>query len=272
MKLPINNIKELYNAIETRQSRRKYKSKPIGQSQIETLRETVESLEQEVSSVKIIIRPEGFERIIKNIFGFYGLISGAWSYAVILADKTVENYQVQAGYAGEALILKATSMEIDTCWIGGFYNSDKIKKELELPENHEIMSVISLGEAKAKKTISEKIMKKVTGSTKRKALSELCNPTFDEDWPDWIKTAIKAARLAPSAVNRQPWSFKVNGDKLVLSASTEKEKGEVSPYLDCGIALLHLELGARNAGQLVEIRELKPPEIAEIIPVEKGAD
>lgn len=272
MQLPVNNINELYNAIEVRQSRRKYKSKPIGQSQIETLRKTIKSLEQEIPSVKIIIRPEGFERIIKNIFGFYGLISGAWSYAVILADKSVENYQVQAGYAGEALVLKATSMEIDTCWIGGFFNSDKIKKEIELPRNHAIMSVISLGEAKEKKTISEKIMKKVTGSTKRKSLSELCNPDFDEAWPAWIKSAIKAARQAPSAVNRQPWRFKVVGDKLLLNASTEDDKGGVSPYLDCGIALLHLELGARNSGQPVAIKELKPPEIAEIVPVEKGAD
>ncbi|MFN2363457.1 MAG: nitroreductase family protein [Halarsenatibacteraceae bacterium] len=272
MKLAVSNIQELYNAIEVRQSRRKYKSQPIGQSQIETLRETVKAIEQEVSSVKIIIRPEGFERIIKNIFGFYGLISGAWSYAVILANKSAENYQVQAGYAGEALVLKATAMEIDTCWIGGFYNSDKIEKELELPQNHAIMSVIALGEAKAKKTISEKIMKKVTGSTKRKALSELCDSDFDQGWPDWIKSAIKAARLAPSAVNRQPWRFKVAGDKLTLYTGTEKDKGEVSPYLDCGIALLHLELGARNTGQPVEIKELRPPEVAEITPVEKGAD
>lgn len=272
MKLPVNNIKELYNAIETRQSRRKYKSKPIGQSQIETLRKTIKALEQEFPSVKIIVRPEGFERIIKNIFGFYGLISGAWSYAVVLADKSFKNYQVKAGYAGEALVLTATSMNIDTCWIGGFYNSDKIEQELELPPNHEIMSVISLGEARAKKTISEKLMKKVTGSTKRKALSELCKPDFDEGWPDWIKTAVRAARQAPSAVNRQPWRFQVDGDKLLLYASTEKKKGQVSPYLDCGIALLHLELGARVSGQPVEIKELTPPGVAEISPVKKGAD
>ena len=267
MKLPLNNIKELYNAIETRQSRRKYKSKPIDQSQIETLRETVNSIEEEVPSAKIIIKPEGFERIIKNIFGFYGLISGAWSYAVILADQSDKNYQVQAGYAGELLVLKATSMDIDTCWIGGFYNTEKIEKELEMNSNYEIMSVISLGEAKDKKTISEKLMKKVTGSTKRKNLSELCYPDFDEDWPGWIKAAINAARQAPSAVNRQPWRFKVEENKILLYSSTEKDTGGVSPYLDCGIALLHLELGARNAGQEIEIRELTPPEIAEITPV-----
>ena len=267
MKLPLNNIKELYNAIETRQSRRKYKSKPIDQSQIETLRETVKSIEEEVPSAKIIIKPEGFERIIKNIFGFYGLISGAWSYAVILADQSDKNYQVQAGYAGELLVLKATSMDIDTCWIGGFYNTEKIEKELEMNSNYEIMSVISLGEAKDKKTISEKLMKKVTGSTKRKNLSELCYPDFDEDWPGWIKAAINAARQAPSAVNRQPWRFKVEENKILLYSSKEKDTGGVSPYLDCGIALLHLELGARNAGQEIEIRELTPPEIAEITPV-----
>ena len=267
MKLPLNNIKEFYKAIETRQSRRKYKSKPIGQSQIETLRETVKSIEQEVPSVKIIIRPEGFERIIKNIFGFYGLISGAWSYAVILADQSDKNYQVQAGYAGELFVLKATSMDIDTCWIGGFYDAEKIERELELPPNHEIMSVVSLGKAKDKKTISEKLIKKVTGSAKRKSFSKLCYPDFDEDWPEWIKLSIKAARQAPSAVNRQPWRFKVENNKLILYSSTEEGKGGVSPYLDCGIALSHLELGARNAGQSIKIRELVLPEIAEIIPI-----
>ena len=69
-----------------------------------------------------------------------------------------------------------------------------------------------------------------------------------EELPEWIITALKAARLAPSAVNRQPWRFRI-GEKAVTIELDSQEKNENrAKNIDCGIAMLHLEVGALKAG------------------------
>ncbi|MGM0420381.1 MAG: nitroreductase family protein [Bacillota bacterium] len=262
----LNSIpgKELYQAIEARESRRKFKSRPLPQEQIDMLKARGDKIEEICPAVKIEIKSEGFERVSKNIFGLYGLISGAWSYGVVIADTSCNNYQEQAGYGGEILVLSAEAAGIDSCWIGGFYDREALMKEVDIREGQEIMAIIALGQAKAKTTISEKVVKLVSGSKKRKELDELCLPEFKEEWPEWIKTAVKAARLAPSAVNRQPWRFKVEDDTLILLAAAEEDKGSVSPLLDCGIALAHLELGAAWIEDEIKVEFLETPEVASL--------
>ena len=60
--------------------------------------------------------------------------------------------------------------------------------------------------------------------------------------------AVETARLAPSAVNRQPWRFRFDAGALVIARDNAVEFPRVSKRLDCGIAMLHAELGARATG------------------------
>ncbi|MBM3310011.1 MAG: nitroreductase, partial [Candidatus Aminicenantes bacterium] len=64
----------------------------------------------------------------------------------------------------------------------------------------------------------------------------------------WPLKALEAARLAPSATNRQPWRFEVGDGSITVRIDGGREGGRFSKRLDCGIAMLHLELGARAAG------------------------
>jgi len=64
----------------------------------------------------------------------------------------------------------------------------------------------------------------------------------------WARAAVECARLAPSATNRQPWRFRFEGEGLVVEKSRGPELPMVTKRLDCGIAMLHAELGAWNAG------------------------
>ena len=80
---------------------------------------------------------------------------------------------------------------------------------------------------------------------KRKPLRDLMTGTPKYDW---IKTALEAARLAPSAVNRQPWRFILGDSSISVSLDKNRDTYKIARRLDCGIAMLHLELGARHAG------------------------
>ena len=82
---------------------------------------------------------------------------------------------------------------------------------------------------------------------RRRELSEIA-PGIDGSWPEWARAAAEAVRLAPSAVNRQPWRLTLVNERLVISRDNGQETPKVTKSLDCGIAMLHAELGARSQG------------------------
>ncbi|MGE5591322.1 MAG: nitroreductase family protein [Bacillota bacterium] len=84
---------------------------------------------------------------------------------------------------------------------------------------------------------------------------------------EWLSLALEAARLATSAVNRQPWRFVSEGeDVLVEEVVSAWPSGHISRRLDCGIAMLHFELGARRGGRTGTWTLLSEPRVARFEP------
>jgi hypothetical protein len=73
---------------------------------------------------------------------------------------------------------------------------------------------------------------------------------------------LEAARLAPSARNRQPWRFRIKENEIVIRTDKDVAHEAISRRLDCGIAMLHFELGVRAAGLSGEWEFLSRPEVA----------
>jgi hypothetical protein len=63
-----------------------------------------------------------------------------------------------------------------------------------------------------------------------------------------MRAALEAARLAPSAVNRQPWRFHVEPGSVTVSVDNDHLTFGISKRLDCGIAMLHIEAAALDCG------------------------
>ena len=78
----------------------------------------------------------------------------------------------------------------------------------------------------------------------------------------WIGTALDAARLSPSAVIRQPWSFYVERNNITISVRSPGMEFNVAKRLDCGIAMLHMEVAALSHGVQGEWEFLKAPQVA----------
>ncbi len=51
---------------------------------------------------------------------------------------------LDAGIAGEHLVLRATELGLGTCWIG-WYNRRKVRKVLEIPWRYRICALVALG-------------------------------------------------------------------------------------------------------------------------------
>jgi nitroreductase len=152
-----------------------------------------------------------------------------------------------AGYVGEAAVLEATRLGLGTCWIGGGFRKRKTADLVELAPGERVYTVIALGSAPEDWTTGERVTAAAAGADRRMPLVEIAPSIETELWPAWALAGIELARLAPSARNRQPWRFRLEGEDVIVSYEG-RETAYVSKRLDCGIAMLHFELAARAAG------------------------
>jgi len=56
----------------------------------------------------------------------------------------VNFYLIDAGIAGEHIVLQAEELGLGTCWVGWF-NSRKARKVLDIPKKYKIVSLLSMG-------------------------------------------------------------------------------------------------------------------------------
>ena len=105
-------------------------------------------------------------------------------------------------------------------------------------------------------------MRRFIKAHKRVPMEELVTGIERDQWPRWVEEALEGARVSPSAHNNQPWEFNVGSEGITISISKARGKLEQFNRMDCGIALLHIQLGALNAGVNGSYRFLNDPDVA----------
>ena len=76
-------------------------------------------------------------------------------------------------------------------------------------------------------------------------------------WPLWAYNAAECVRLAPSALNLQPWKLAFAGRTMML------QRKRFGSDLDLGIALLHMSLGVGEKDHVIRLGEGK--EVASLV-------
>ena len=160
------------------------------------------------------------------------------------------------GYAFEKLVLYAQSLGIGTVWIGGTMDRGAFEKEMELSEDEVMPCVSPLGYPAKKMSVREKIMRKGVKADSRFSFEEIAfSNSFDTpltaDAAGKLFLPIETVRLAPSAVNKQPWRIVVMDGiaHFYLQRSKNFSGGRIDMQkIDMGIALCHFELTAKEIG------------------------
>ena len=173
---------------------------------------------------------------------FVETIRGSRRYAALIVDESIPHAAIHAGISGEAFVLEAVSMGLGTCWVAAFKRGGV---NVPLEEGEKVKAVIALG-----------VPGDEGGPKKRKKLTEICSsdPT---GWPLWAYNAAECVRIAPSAVNLQPWRLSFAGRTLILSANRS------GASLDMGIAMLHMSLGVGDKPHVIRWGEGK--EVASLV-------
>ena len=198
----------LQNQIYIRKSCRNYLEDEIDLDLIHEFMNNVKPLNPNISYRYDILNPDEVN------------VRTPWSapYYLALYSEKKDNYLENIGFVFQQLSLYLQSLDIGTCWVG-----------MASPKKKDPEFVIMMSFGKSDKMTRDK------DSFKRKQLSKISDVEDERLIP---------ARLAPSAMNTQPWYFKHTDDGFdVYQVRQNILKRQILKKwnpIDMGIALAHL--------------------------------
>ena len=241
-------------AVALRRSRRAYDSRPVDPATLDALDAVCTRFRPHADARVVLVREPRVD-VFTGFVGGYGKVKNAPHLLVFIGDERAPFADQHVGYTGEAVVLEAAARELDTCWVAGFFRASLARSLVDLAPGERVFAVSPLGHGTTNLAFGERGMRSMAHSHRRRTVLQIA-PSVSAGWPDWAVAAVETARIAPSAVNRQPWRFRFDAGALVIARDSGVETPKVTKRLDCGIAMLHAELGARASGASGAWRDL----------------
>jgi nitroreductase len=252
-----------YPGIATRRSRRQYDaSRPLPPDILANLQKICTEF-RPFPDARVELVTDSPGKIFKFVAGSYGVIKDPPAAFVFIGNVNNRHVQEEVGYTGEGIILESHALGLSTCWVAGFFKPGAAAELAKIKGNEKVLAASPVGFTKESMSLIDNIMASFGRHSLRKPLSELVNKGIPEnEWPAWVKPALEAARQSPSATNRQPWRFQVEAKAILVSTDSGEVDFKVSKRLDCGMAMLHLEVAALNQGIKGQWELLEAPQVA----------
>ncbi len=194
------------------------------------------------------------------------VIVGAKTYIAGKMKRT--RYAEEAfGYAFEKVVLFVQSLGMGTTWIAGTMNRSAFEKAMGVSESEVMPCVSPLGYPAKKMSLRESLMRKGVRADSRLPFGELFfDGSFDKALTELssgkLASVLEAVRLAPSAVNKQPWRIVICDGRAHFyekqSHGYVSDSGWDIQKIDMGIALCHFELQAKECGLDVSFETADP--------------
>lgn len=252
---------DLYDSIIKRKSIRNYSEKKLPSEKLREIRKYIDDLDslfEEIEKEIIIVNREEIDEAVSGLIGNFGKVEAP--YYTVVSSEEKNNYLENIGYQLEFLVLKLTDMNIGTCWLGSHFNENDLKNILEVKKNWKIPVIIAFGYPEEKNAFRDH-----PSQANRKKLSEIIINNTEKITEEW-RTILNAARLAPSAINRQPWRFEIfdKGVHVYLDKKggivqrLAKRFGNLEEmnHIDVGIALNHIKVATEHVSKEVEFRKI----------------
>lgn len=217
----------LLEAMHRRHAVRAYTDEPIDAHVCGDLRALITTLNKE-GDVRMRLatdEPDAFGNALLH----YGVFKNVRNYVAIGTDET-GGWEERCGYYGAHVLLRATQLDLDTCWVGLSFSKHKAQQHAKLDEDSKVRFAIALGHG-------------VTHGrpSRSKTYGQVASVEGGIPVPTWFERGVEAALLAPSALNQQRFTFRLEADGRSVAADPG-----IGPYTktDLGIAKYFFEIGA----------------------------
>lgn len=241
-------MKHIEDHIRNRRSVRTFDGKALRPTETEALKAFMEKIDNPFGI------PVEFQFLDAKEHGLLcPVVSGTEQY-VAGKIKQVPYANEAFGYSFETLVLYAQSLGIGTVWLGGTMNRSAFEEALNLGADEMMPCASPLGYPAAKMSLKETMMRKAINANERLPFEKLFfdnsfNTSLTKETAGRLLHPLSMVRLAPSAVNKQPWRvvvtdtgahFYLKRNKGFSSSAVDMQK------IDMGIALCHFDLAAKE--------------------------
>ena len=193
---------DLKEAIKSRHSVRYYKDEPISEETKAQLEALIAACNEESGlHMQLIVEdPECFDTLLAH----YGMFKNVKNYIAVAGPKALPDLEEKGGYYGQKVVIAAQRVGLNTCWVAGTYKRGKCKAALE--EGEKIICVIAIGYGENAGT-----------KHRSKPLAKVCSVPYEE-MPVWFKNGVKAAMMAPTAMNQQKFMISMKDREPMITA------------------------------------------------------
>lgn len=220
-----------YTACSKRSTIRTYENISIKLQHVAKIKEIIEKLTCNEFRM-VLLRNE--TECFKVPFYMSQPVVGADTAVALIASKGFEQL---AGSIGEAFVLECTALDIGTSWITSF-NRRFVEDKAQLDTDEKVLCLIAIGYSNKPlscKTANKKDKYDITG---------LNNERF-EALRHWQQRAAECAAIAPTYKNKQKFTLRFSENSVSIVTLKDDDYTEI----ECGIIMLHIELGASQVGK-----------------------
>ena len=189
----------LQEAIVARHSVRQYIDKPIEADIVNRLNDEIALCNQESGlHIQLVTNePKAFAAGMAK----YGSFRGVSNYLAMIGPKGADE---AIGYYGERLVLLAQTLGLNSCWVGLTFK--KQPDQYNVTDGEKLHCVIALGYG-ANQGVQHRL--RPMEHFVKKPIKEPDAFSVGVSLPDWFRRGMKAAILAPTAVNQQKFEFEL---------------------------------------------------------------
>lgn len=223
---------EYIKAMDMRQSRRSYQSRPLDSATRQVIKDLVDIVNK---------KADMHLQFIEEASSAFVVFGGRFS-AIALCGDDSEITRIKLGYFGESIALQCTYHGLGTCWVTGTYDENKALSLIDLPEGLRLYGLLVIGNVKSRLSPKEKIMYNVTHKNSKPYQKMI--EVSDKKLPPYFEYAMTLVEKAPSSTNSRPVHFRYeNGEMRGYVDQPYSDKS-----IDFGIAQFHFTMGCDAMG------------------------
>ena len=209
-------------AIPARHSVRQFTDKPLEPQVVEALQEAIAAANREsgLSFQLMTDEPNAFNYFVAR----YGSFRNVRNYIACVGPEGPGLHEA-VGYWGQLLVLTAQALGLNSCWVALSFRRRKTPAAVE--KGQKIACTIALGYGEN------------PGKSHKVKSAEQVSSSDVQPAPCWFEDGVRAALLAPTAVNQQKFFLALKGDRVEAKAT-----GGAYCEMDLGIVKRNFEIAS----------------------------
>lgn len=168
-------VESWYQSIFLRHSERQYSDEHVSKENLSSLEKTCREFRPyEGARAELVRNPP--DDVFRGAVGSYGKVNGAPHYVAFVGDSNSPTVDITLGYMGEGIILEATALGLNTCWVAGFFRPEVVRKHIDISDSEYVAGVTPIGYAQDRAVRIDNLRSGHAKMHKRQQLRDLILP------------------------------------------------------------------------------------------------